>query len=201
MTLRSTAGIVVLAVTVASAQSTPTVVVPGGAGIMNSRQPMTHPRAMSPAGNQTSGAPTPISLRQRMQEMQETVDQMHTLLKQMRTKAASSKSADPLAKANLEMWELMLKHLDRQFDQLRVATLTREDLETRRTAMYKQAEARAAAAKAHAQGSGIAEGTPAPAIPSSTEAGNAAQSPTGATPGQTSAQPSATDSALPKQDK
>ncbi|HEX8880539.1 MAG TPA: hypothetical protein VF749_10945, partial [Candidatus Acidoferrum sp.] len=40
---------------------------------------------------------------------------------------------------SLEMWELMLAHLDRQFDQLRIAMLEREDLEARRVALYNQA--------------------------------------------------------------
>lgn len=52
---------------------------------------------------------------------------------------ATSKSKDQVAKASLEMWELMLAHLDRQFDQLRIAMLEREDLEARRVALYNEA--------------------------------------------------------------
>lgn len=37
------------------------------------------------------------------------------------------------------MWELMLAHLDRQFDQLPIAMLEREDLEARRVALYNEA--------------------------------------------------------------
>jgi hypothetical protein len=103
--------------------------------------------ATAPAavGNLRAGAQASVTPRQRMQEMQGTLNSMHALLKQMRAKAtAAGNSKDSLAKANLEMWELMLSHLDKQFDQLRVATLARDDLEARRAAMYRQAMARTA---------------------------------------------------------
>lgn len=94
---------------------------------------------------------TTAGLRQHTQEMQETLGKMHVLLKQMRLKAASS-SKDPYIRANLQMWELMLSHLDKQLGELQFATMTREDLDKRRAAMYKQALARASVAGRAAQG-------------------------------------------------
>ena len=49
-----------------------------------------------------------------------------------------------MAKANLEMWGLLLAHLDKEFHQLQVATAAREDLEARRADLYRQADAKAA---------------------------------------------------------
>ncbi|HYL15119.1 MAG TPA: hypothetical protein VEV41_18920, partial [Terriglobales bacterium] len=89
-------------------------------------------------------------MRQRMQDMATTLNQMHALLKQMRAKAAARKSQDSLVKANLDMWELMLNDLDKQFEQLRAATLGREDLEARRADLYRQADDKAAAQRAQA---------------------------------------------------
>lgn len=94
---------------------------------------------------------TTAGLREHTQEMQDTLSKMHALLKQMRVKAASN-SKDPYLKANLQMWELMLSHLDKQLGELQFATMTREDLEKRRAAMYKQALARASVAGRAAQG-------------------------------------------------
>ena len=65
------------------------------------------------------------------------------MLTQMQAKNASSKSRDPIAKANLEMWGLLLAHLDKEFRQLQVATAAREDLEARRAALYRQADIKA----------------------------------------------------------
>jgi chemotaxis protein histidine kinase CheA len=139
-------------------------------------------------------------MRQRMEDMQATLTKMHTLLKQMRAKAASSSSKDSLTKANLEMWDLMLSQLDKQFDQLRITTLTREDLESRRAAMYKQADAKAAAAaakEAAAQSTAAAQAPAAGASASGAVAGKAGQAASGTSP-QSPAQPSAPDSGLPK---
>jgi len=81
--------------------------------------------------------------------MQTTLNDMHALLKQMQAKNAASRSKDPVAKANLEMWGLLLAHLDKEFNQLE-ATLAREDLEARRAALYNQAMQKAAAEAAAA---------------------------------------------------
>lgn len=116
----------------------------------------------NPAQNWKASTQTQLTPRQRMQEMESTLNSMHVLLKQMRTKTASSSSKDPIAKANLEMWELMLTHLDKQFDQLRIATLTREELEARRAALYKQAFNNAATAAQGVAGATTGQTAPAP---------------------------------------
>jgi len=85
---------------------------------------------------------------QNLQEMGATITKMQALLKQMR---AHSSSKDPAAKANLEMWTLMLDQLDKQYEQMRVATRQREELEARRAALYKQADERAAEAAKRAR--------------------------------------------------
>lgn len=104
---------------------------------------------------------------ERMQEMESTLKKMHALLLQMRGKTGSGDSKDPFAKANLEMWQLMLGHLDKQFDQLRMATLEGEDLKARRADMYKQAVAKAAlaaqAARKSSASPAMTETTPTPA--------------------------------------
>ena len=101
--------------------------------------------------NKVGSAGTAAALHQRMDDMQSTLNKMHALLKHMRAKAASSSSKDSLAKANLDMWELMVGELDKQFDQLRSTTLAREDLDARRAAMYKQASDKADAAAQRAR--------------------------------------------------
>ena len=157
MTFRTaSAMMVVLLATAVWAQSTPPLTQPAGG-----RQAVVATRGKSDAQSQTNGVQVPITPRQRMQVMQETLTRMHGLLKQMRAKAASSGSRDPLAKANLDMWELMLGQLDQQFEQLRIATL-RADLDARRASLYKQADERAAAAArlAAAQGSGAVPNRP-----------------------------------------
>jgi peptidoglycan hydrolase CwlO-like protein len=75
---------------------------------------------------------------------------MHTLLKQMQAKASAAATKDSVAKANLEMWSMMLDQLDKQYEQLVAAQKAREDMEARRLAMYKQADEKAAAAAAAA---------------------------------------------------
>lgn len=83
--------------------------------------------------------------REHVQEMESTLNGMHALLKEMQASNASSRSKDPVAKANLEMWELLLTHLDKEFHQLQLATMAREAVEARRASMYNQALAKAAA--------------------------------------------------------
>ena len=100
--------------------------------------------------NRNAGAAqAQLASRERVQEMQTTLNDMHALLKQMQAKNAASRSKDPVAKANLEMWGLLLAHLDKEFNQLE-ATLAREDLEARRAALYNQAMQKAAAEAAAA---------------------------------------------------
>jgi hypothetical protein len=77
-------------------------------------------------------------LHQQVQDMEDTLAKMGKLLKQMRAKAAANPK-DQVAKANLQMWDLMVGHLNKQLAELRVAVQAREDMEARRAAMYKQA--------------------------------------------------------------
>jgi len=155
MRLRNTAvAIVVFAVTSALAQSTPPVAAPltsqGHAKV--GRMGM-----YSAGGSRATAAQAPAMLHQRMEEMQNTLAKMHTVLKQMRAKAAKGGAKDPLAAANLDMWELMLSHLDKQLEELRATTLAREDLEARRAALYRQADTKAALA---AKTAGVAGAAP-----------------------------------------
>ena len=123
--------------------------------------------------------------RQRMEEMGNTLSKMHALLKQMQAKNSAGATKDPVAKANLEMWGLMLADLDKQYEQLRTATLAKEDVESRRAAMYKQAEEKAAAAARNAQqnlfpakgGPAVAGQSSAPAVEGTTPAAPASTAP------------------------
>src|SRR5215472_6228152 len=82
---------------------------------------------------------------QNIQDMGATITKMQALLKQMRAHTSSTK--DPVAKANLEMWTLMVDQLFEQYEQLRVAARQREDMESRRAALYRQADEKAEAAR------------------------------------------------------
>jgi hypothetical protein len=88
--------------------------------------------------------------RQRLQEMESRLHGMHVQLKQMRAENASSPSKCPTARANLEVWELLVSHLDKEF-QLQVATAAREDVKARRAALYNQAFSKAVAEAAAGQ--------------------------------------------------
>ena len=86
---------------------------------------------------------------QNMQDMAATLTKMQALLKQMRAQTSTSK--DPVAKANIEMWTLMVEQLDKEYEQLRLAARQREEFEARRAALYKQADGKAAEAAKKAQ--------------------------------------------------
>jgi DNA-binding transcriptional MerR regulator len=90
-----------------------------------------------------------VEANQNLQEMGATITKMEGLLKQMRAHTSSAK--DPVAKANIEMWSLMLEQLDKQYEQLRLAARQREEMEARRAALYKQADDKAAEAARRAQ--------------------------------------------------
>ena len=186
--------ITVLAVTTALAQSipatapadNPSATVPGGTEVMQ-RQGFAHRRGL--AGNQARNLPASAPLHQRVQDMENTLNQMHGVLKQMHAKAAKSTAKDSLAKSNLEMWELLVGHLDKQLQELKIASAAREDMEARRAALYKQADAKAEAeaqAARAAEAAKFAAGGPTPA-PAGQGGG---QSPAGQTaPGQPSTPP------------
>src|SRR5690348_1430817 len=138
--------IMALAVTTALAQGTPPATsgspqaaVPGGNEVMQ-RQGYAARRA--PLAKQPRGVPVQTSLRERVQAMESTLTKMHLVLTQMQDKAANSKTQDALAKANLDMWKLMVDHLDKELQVLNMAAAAREDLEARRAALYKQADAK-----------------------------------------------------------
>jgi peptidoglycan hydrolase CwlO-like protein len=139
--------------------------------------------------------PVQTSLRERVQDMERTLTQMRLVLTKMQDKAATSKTQDALAKANLDMWELMVSHLDKELRELKDAAAAREDMEARRAALYKQADAKAEAeaqAARAAEAAKFAAGAPAPAGQS------AGQSPAGQTaPGQPSPAPAANNSPSP----
>lgn len=196
MTLRIAAtAVVLLAVTTVLAQGTPPVPAPAGTPLTSQRHALAGRRGMSSApGNQAASTETLAELRQRMEDMQGTLVKMHTVLKQMRAKAVKGGGTkDPLVKANLDMWELMLGHLDKQFEELKAATLSRADLEARRAALYKQADEKAAA-EARAAQSSFAGQAPAPiAAGQSAGQGTAGQTPAS----QTSPTPPASASPSP----
>lgn len=98
-----------------------------------------------PVQNRNSDPQGLVALRQQVEDFGTTVSQMHAMLKQMHARAAKSTVKDSLAKSNLEMWDLMVAHLDKELQNLRVAVTAREDLEARRAALYKQADAKAEA--------------------------------------------------------
>jgi len=190
--------IVVLAVTTAMAQSTPPAsTVPGGTDAIGQRQALGAQRSASLGPRRSNSMPTPTPLRQRMEDLESTVNQMHMVLKQMQAKAAKSGVKDSVAKANLDMWGLMVGHLDKELAELRVAVAQREDMEARRAAMYKQAdakaEAEAQAARAAAQTAkfGVAAPTPAP------NAQGSGQNPAGRTAPEQSSTPPASNSPAP----
>jgi hypothetical protein len=176
--------IMALAVTTALAQGTPPATagspqadVPGGNDVMQ-RQGYAGRRA--PLAKQPHGVPVQTSLRERVHDMESTLNQMRLVLTKMHDKAAKSKTQDSLAKANLDMWELMVRHLDKELRELKIAMAAREDMEARRAALYKQADAKA---DAEAQAARAAEaarfGAQAPTPVSGAE--GAVQSPAGQT--------------------
>ena len=184
--------VMALAVTTALAQGAPPATagnpqaaVPGGNDVMQ-RQGF--------AGRKPARAvPTPTPLHQRVEDMESTLSQMHLVLKQMHDKAAKSKVQDSLAKANLDMWQLMVGHMEKELQELKIAVAAREDMEARRAALYKQADAKTEA-EAQAARARLAAGnsTPAPV------GQGAGQSPAGQTaPGQPSPAPPASNSPSP----
>jgi DNA-binding transcriptional MerR regulator len=140
MMLRNSAAIlVILAATGMWGQSTPARVAPR-------RQPVV---ASSNAEGVAAANRAKATANQSLQDMGATLTKMQELLKQMRAHMTSAK--DPVAKANLDMWTLMVDQLDKQYEQMRLAARQREEMEARRAALYKQADERAAEAAKKAQ--------------------------------------------------
>lgn len=156
------AALVILAATASWAQSTTPATSRLGAPIVRQKESQAGMSGISTSGSAPVVAPpVQITLKERVQEMEGTLAKMHVGLKQMRTKAAAN-TRDPLAKANVDMWELLVGHLDNQLKELRLAMAVREDMESRRAAMYKQAEAKSEA-EAQAARARLAGKTPASA--------------------------------------
>lgn len=146
---RTIVAFVFFAVSTTLAQSTTPVASPMGTPFGPQNRSAKGMTGRSRVGNNRStGVQAIVTMRQRMEDMESTLAKMHVLLKQMRTKTASSSSKDILAKDNIDMWELIVDHLDKQFEELRTATLAREDFEARRLDMYKQADAKSATIRA-----------------------------------------------------
>ncbi len=179
---KAAASILILSAATVWAQSAPAT---PRAGRPSTKMLMATPHNMTSVETATA--------EKRMQDMQDTLKKMHALLVRMNAKAAASKSKDGFAKANLEMWDLMLGQLDKQFDEVRKATLAREDFLARRADLYKQADAKAALEAKRAQ-----EAMAAQFAEQGTAAGSASQAAAGAKAGQTPSTPSAPAPASPK---
>jgi len=105
------------------------------------------PTTGAPAGNQNSGASSSPALtgrmspsqdpsvalqrmealhQQRLQEMEVSLAKMHTLLNDMKARMAANNShSTPSQKDNIELWEMMLGHLDKTLAQARLAAVQR----------------------------------------------------------------------------
>lgn len=103
-------------------------------------------RRKGPAVDRNSDPLGVSVMRERVDDMESTISQMRGVLEQMHANAAKSKVPSSMTKANLELWDLMVRSMDGDLQQLRDTLATREDMEARRIAMYKQADAKAAAA-------------------------------------------------------
>lgn len=139
--------------------------------------------AVTDAESKAAAARSGSLMQQRVDEMKTTVVKMHELLKQMQTAAVANHSKDPVGNANLQMWELIVAQFDKQLAELSQAAHVREDMESRRQAMYKQAEQRAAeqALKAReataAQIGTVGASSPSSATPAATEQSSSPKSP------------------------
>jgi peptidoglycan hydrolase CwlO-like protein len=181
-----------LAATSVLAQSTPPASVPGGGPIAVPRRGLPGRAGVNASQNPAALQGT-VALRQRVDDMQSTLTQMHDVLKKMQARQAKNTVKDPLTKANLEMWGLMVGHLDKELQELHVALAQREDMESRRAALYKQADAKAEAEAQAARAAMAAKfagqpatATPAQPAPASTAA-PASSAPTPSSPAATSA--------------
>lgn len=153
MTLRSAAvATVIFAVSAVFAQENAPASAPATAATSEATHPpvVTRVWGKDQNGNPQSGPVNGPTIQQRIDELQGTLDKMHVVLKQMRSKSAAS-AKDSMVKANLEMWDLVVVQLDKQLQELKQAEASRQDMEARRAAMYKQAEIKPQAAARAAQ--------------------------------------------------
>ena len=137
--------LVVLAATAAWAQNPGTT---PGAPILNLQGPPGPVGRRGAVANKAAAADPQglFAMRERVADMEGTLTRMRGVLKKMHTNAAQSKPMDSLTQANLDLWELMVGQLDKDLLQLRLTLTAREDLEARRAALYRQADAKNAAA-------------------------------------------------------
>ena len=175
MGLKSAAVIVIISVATVFAQQSSSVGATGGPVMAPQGMQRSTSRWGNPnAANRQPGSISSRSFQQRVQDLQGTVDKMHIVLKQMQSKAGAS-AKDPLVNANLQMWTLMVEQLDKQLQELKQAEASRADLEARRAALYKQADAKAetaakearsgSAASAHAAQTSASDSQPAASAP------------------------------------
>ena len=115
------------------------------------RQSLAEPRG--PAGNTATDPLGLAAIREQVGDMESTLSGMRVVLKQMHARAPKSETTDSLTRANLNMWDLMVDHLDKELQQLRQTLASREDMEARRVALYKQADAKIDAAAQAARAS------------------------------------------------
>lgn len=199
-----TRAVVVLAATAALAQSAQPGTTPG-APILDRQSPTGR---RGPVANKTADTQGLAAMREQIADMEKTLSQMRVELKQMHAQAAKSKAIDSLTKANLDLWDLMVGHLDKEVQQMHATLAAREDMEARRAALYKQADAKAQAeaqaaranqAERFAQAQKNATGTPAPTATEQATGQSAERSPAAQTaPAQPSSAPVTNNSALPK---
>ncbi len=85
------------------------------------------PAPMGQSQSMRSNLQTPeMGRMQRMQEMQDTLNKMHQLLKDMQAKVASSNPKSKSAMMdNVQMWQLILEHLDHNMAQARTSMMLR----------------------------------------------------------------------------
>lgn len=181
-----TAAAVVLVATMSFAQTQTPVPVPGGGPISTQGQMLPGRKGMSSMPGRPAGAVQPSPLPKRIDDMQATLTQMHAVLKRMHASSAKSQTKDPIAKANVDMWELLVGHLESQLKELRLAQAAHDDMEARRAALYKQADAKADAerrAAIAARGFGGAQTSTSPAT-LGTGQSTAGQTPASQTPPQ-----------------
>jgi hypothetical protein len=190
MKLSVAIAIAILATTQAFAQA-PAGATPSASALLGQRRSLAEKRPMSAApGSQTSNVNSLAALHQRIEDMQGTLQTMHTLMVQMRARATKSGTKDPLVKANLDLWNLMVGHLDKQFAELKQTEAAREDMEARRAAMYKQADAKAAA-EAQSARAKMMNGAPTPATEPAPAAAAPAATPSAGAPAPAAQAPAA----------
>lgn len=169
--IKASAAILVLASTAVFAQT----VAPSSPRAFPHR---TSGMAMTDAETKAAAARSNSLMQQRVEEMRATVAKMHVLLKQIQTTTVAKRAKDPAEKANLQMWELIVAQFDKQLAELNQAARVREDMESRRQEMYKQAEQRAAEQAKKAREAAAAQiGTAVPSSPSTSASTEQAASP------------------------